>query len=661
MKSRSVKLLLWGLAAGAIILVLGTVSVIGCASTGKSQEVLSGQTFTPGTYTASGTGNYGDVEVIVEFSRNRIEKITIGTNMETEAIAAPSFEKIPQAIIEGQTLAVDVITGASNSSRAVLEAVAAAVAMAGGNAEALRNRQVAARGPGAEIVKQTDVLIIGGGGAGLAAAVNAAETGAKVILIEKAPSLGGNTIRAGGAYNAVDPDRQKAVKMTAPLLDELRSLLTLQEPDMGDYAPVLRTLKGQIRTYLAGDTSVLFDSVELHIIQTYLGGKRTDRNGYTITGNPELVRILCANSLDAMLWLESQGLRFDNPIGTVLGALWPRTHGNNQPVGTGFINTLAASAKKLGVEIILECKGEELIRSGDRIGGVNGHLSDGTPIRINASRGVVLTTGGYGENREMRAQYNTYWPSLPLTMPSTNTPNATGDGIVMGLAAGAELVGMGFVQLMPSSHPETGALSGGVWGSAEEQVFVNGQGKRFVNEYAERDVLASAALEQPNGLFYIIGDQITSGNPQSGGKNGWGDDIDTLVATKSIYKANTLADLEAQLGIPPGNLQAEIARYNGFIDAGVDQDFGKRNFGAKISVPPFYATPRSPSVHHTMGGLAIDGSTRVLNTSGKPIPGLYAAGEVTGGIHAGNRLGGNALVDTQVFGRIAGASAAAGL
>lgn len=166
----------------------------------------------------------------------------------------------------------------------------------------------------------------------------------------------------------------------------------------------------------------------------------------------------------------------------------------------------------------------------------------------------------------------------------------------MAEAVGANLVGMGFIQLMPSSHPVTGALSGGLWTSAESQVFVNKEGRRFVDEDAERDVLAAAALKQPDGLFYIICDQVTAGNPQPGGMNGWGDDIDTLIETKSVYKADTLEDLAKQLGMSP-------------------------------SAPRFCATPRSPSVHHTMGGLEIDTLARVIDKNGKPIPGFYAAGE----------------------------------
>ncbi len=228
----------------------------------------------------------------------------------------------------------------------------------------------------------------------------------------------------------------------------------------------------------------------------------------------------------------------------------------------------------------------------------------------------------------------------------------------MGISAGANLVGMGFAQLMPSSHPETGALSGGVWGSAESQVFINKEGTRFVNEYAERDTLASAALKQTDSLFYIICDQVTAGDPQPGAKNGWGDVIDDLVETKSIYRADTLEELAEEMGVPADTLVAEIEKYNTFIDNQKDPEFGKTNFGPKIEVAPFYATPRSPSLHHTMGGLQISDEAQVLDKNGKAIPGFYAAGEVTGGIHAGNRLGGNALTDILVFGRIAGKNAA---
>jgi fumarate reductase flavoprotein subunit len=626
-----------------------------CSSTPKA----SGG-YKAGSYTAKGQGIHGEVLVSVKFSESAILEVKVLKNEETQGIGDAALQKIADQIVKGQSLDIDVVSGASISSKAILAAVEDCVKQAGGDVAGLKAKKAVAQAAvPARVEKSCDVVIVGGGGAGLAAAVSAAQGGAKVILIEKSSALGGNTIRAGGAYNAVDPKRQDAVKMSKPLMNDLKSFLDMKESDFGEFGPTLAILKGQIRDYVASGSDKLFDSVELHMIQTYLGGKRVDLKGNEIHGNLELVRTLCTGSPKSIEWLESLGLKYTDSIGTVLGALWPRTHGTAYPVGTGFIKVLSENAQKLGVEIMLETKGEELTMANGRVTGIRASAANGGSVLIKASKGVVMATGGFSANPEMCAKYNTYWPTIPKTMGTTNTPNATGDGIVMGEKAGANLVGMGFIQLMPSSDPVNGSLGGGLWGSAESQVFVNSQGKRFVNEYAERDVLASAALKQDKALFYIICDQETAGNPQPGSKNGWGDDVDNLIKTKHVYKADTIEGLEAQLGMPKGSLVAEIAKYNSYIEAGKDPDFGKANFGPKIDVGPFYATPRSPSLHHTMGGLAIDTSARVLDASGKTIPGFYAAGEVTGGIHAGNRLGGNAIADIMTFGRIAGASAAA--
>ena len=645
---------------GALVCVgLLLTSIAACGTAGPA---ASG-TYKPGTYTSKAPGNHGDVAVSVTFSAGKIESIKIGENEETPGISDAVFTKIPEQVIAGQTLNVDVVSGATNSSTAVLEAIAECVKLAGGDVAALKTKQAGASAAvaGPAVKKTADVIVIGGGGAGLAAAASAAQKGAKVILIEKAPALGGNTIRAGGAYNAVDAKRQSKVKMTKPLMGDLETFLSMDEKEFGEFGSTLATLKKQIREYKASGSDTLFDSTELHIIQIYLGGKRKDLKGTEIHSDLDLARTLAVGAPQSIEWLESMGLPFKDEISTVLGALWPRTHANVKPVGTGYISTLSEKSTTLGAEIMLETKAEELIVKNGKVVGVKAVKSDGASVTLMAKKGVVVATGGFGANPEMRAKYNTYWPAMPLAMGTTNTPNASGDGIVMGEKAGAALVGMGFIQLMPSSDPLNGSLSGGVWGSAETQVFVNKKGVRFVNEYAERDVLAAAALKQEDALFYIICDQITAGNLKPGSRNVWGDDVDTLIKTKHVYKADTLADLEAQLGMPKGSLTAEIAKYNEFIAKGSDPDFGKRNIGPQLLVPPFYATPRSPSVHHTMGGLAIDPSCRVLSASGKPIPGFYAAGEVTGGIHAGNRLGGNAIADIMTFGRIAGASAASQL
>jgi fumarate reductase flavoprotein subunit len=648
---------------GQVLKLGDEVAAVSSASTKESSKAVTQKpaaavAVESGSFVGEGTGIHGAIQVSVKYENGKIADIKVLQQEETPGIGDAAINRIVADVLKYQSLGVDSVAGASYSSKGIMAAITQALEKAGANIQELKSKPAKDSAVKETITKQADVIVVGGGGAGLAAATSAAEKGASVILIEKGSALGGNTIRAGGAFNAVDPKRQSAVKMTKPLLEDLKFFLNEKESDYGDFGPTLATLKTQINDYLnSGKTDVLFDSVELHMIQAYIGGKRTDLKGNTITGKLDLVRTLCTNAPKSIEWLESYGLKFKDSISTVLGALWPRTHGTTQPVGTGFINTLKAASDKMGVQFMLETKGTELIMENGKVTGIKAVKSDGTPVILKANKGVVMATGGFGANPAMVAKYNTYWEKIPNDMKTTNTPNATGDGIVMGEAVGADLVGMGFVQLMPSSHPVTGALSGGVWGSAESQVFVNKDGKRFVNEYAERDVLSKAALAQKDSLFYIICDKNTAGILPTG-KNGWGDNIEDLIKTKSIYKADTLEDLAKQIGVPADNLVNEIKEYNSYIDNGNDPDFGKKNFGPKIEVGPFYATPRSPSIHHTMGGLAIDSSTHVLDKNGKAIPGFYAAGEVTGGIHAGNRLGGNAIADIITFGRIAGDSAA---
>ncbi|MEK3731646.1 flavocytochrome c [Paenibacillus sp. FSL M8-0334] len=645
----------------ALVFIL-IMSMIGCSGSDKEEiaETADPQgIYTPGTYTGEAQGLHSTIKVEVTVDASKILSVKVLEQQDTEGVSDAVFDTIPQKVVEGQSLKVEVVSGASVSSEGLIEAIADALAKAGADIDELKNREPIKSAAKEAISKDTEVVVIGGGGAGLAAAVSAAENGAKVILIEKSPSLGGNTLRSGGEFNSYDPVRQPNVEMTKALTHELEEILAFDEQEFGDYADTLRTLKGQVEEYFkSGDTSKLFDSPELHAIHTYIGGKRTDLEGKEISGKFELVDTLTSNSYSTIEWLESHGVKFQDGIGTVLGALWPRTHHNVEPLGMGYINNMEKRATDLGAEIMLNTKATRLIVENGRVTGVTAEQSDGTPVTLMASKGVVMATGGFGANTEMVLEYNNYWPELDANILTTNTTNATGDGIVMGKEVGASLWGMGFIQLMPSGQPGTGALSGGVWGSAETQIFVNKEGKRYVNEYAERDVLAAAALEQTDQTFFIISDNTSLGNPDLNGKTGWGDNYQDLIKNKNIFVADTLEDLAEQMGVPVDTFVAEMKKYNTYVDNQFDPEFGKKNFGDKLETAPFFATPRTPSVHHTMGGLEINEKAQVLNTEGSPIEGLFAAGEVAGGVHAGNRLGGNAITDIFTFGRIAGASAA---
>ena len=600
--------------------------------------------YTEGTYTAQAQGNNGPVTVSVTFSADAITEVAVTEHAETPGLSDRPIEEIPAAIVAHQSLGVDTISGATNTSNAILTAVADCVAQAGGDAEALKAVEVEAA-PVEDIEATYDVVVVGGGGAGLTAAITAAQQGAEVILIEKAGSLGGNTLIAGQGFNASDPERQANTEMSEALTKELKSYLELDPADFGAFAEVLETVKTQINEYLASGSTTLFDSPELHMLHTYMGGKRTGLDGTVIEPDLELARTFATNALDALEWAESIGAEWNDTTSTILGAMWPRSHGLSNG---NIITILTDAATAEGVEILTDTRGNELIVEDGRITGVKATTSAGANVTLHANSGVVLATGGFSANAPMVAEYNNYWPGLSDTMPSTNAPTITGDGIIMAQEVGADLTGMGFAQLMPSSHPVDGSLFSGIWGSAETQVFVNKEGKRYVNEYAERDVLSKAALEQTDGIFYIICDNKIAKDA----------DVEGMEAAGNVVVADTLEELAEKLEIPVDTFVAEIERYNSFVDAQKDDDFGKPLFGEKIDEAPFVATPRSPALHHTMGGVKIDTDTHVLSTEGTPIPGLYAAGEVTGGLHAGNRLGGNAMTDFLVFGRIAGENAA---
>lgn len=252
----------------------------------------------------------------------------------------------------------------------------------------------------------------------------------------------------------------------------------------------------------------------------------------------------------------------------------------------------------------------------------------------------------------MLQQYNTYWSNIDDNIQTTNSPAITGDGIRLGQSIGAALVGMGFSQMMPVSDPNTGAIFSGLQVPPANFVMVNQEGKRFVDEYGSRDTLSKAAIDN-GGLFYLIADE----NIKATAMNTSNEKIEEQVAAGTLYRADTLESLAEQIGVDPATLVETINNYNSYVEAGYDPEFDKGAFDLKVEKAPFYATPRKPATHHTMGGLKIDTQAHVIKEDGNKIPSLYAAGEVTGGIHAGNRLGGNALADIFTFGRIAAETA----
>lgn len=614
-------------------------------------------TFEPGAFTVTAPGHNGDLPMVVTLSADRIEDIEIDTSGESEGIADVVFTRIPQQILEGQTLNVDVLSGASVTSNGVIDGVAKAVKMAGANPDVLRKRPKAPSAASTEDVEYTtDVVVVGAGGAGLTAAANVLQEGHQVIVVEKFPAVGGNTVRTGGPMNAADPEWQRTFAEISGERHTLEEMIATDEAMIdAEYLDDFRALKQQVADYLAENDEqqgYLFDSNIFYRMQTYLGGKRTDQQGNVIYGQYDLVKILTDKSLESVKWLEEIGVEFDSKdVSMPVGALWRRGHKPLKSEGYAYVSALKQFVEAQEGTIITDTAVQELIIENGQVTGVIGEGLNGQKVTVYA-KAVVLASGGFGANTKMLKEYNTYWTEIADDIKTSNSPAITGDGIVLGQSAGADLVGMGFSQMMPVSDPETGALFSGLQVPPQNFVMVNQAGKRFVNEYGSRDTLTQAAIDN-GGLFYLIADDEIKKTAY----NTTQEKLDKQVAAGTLFRANTLEELAEQLGMDPQVFTTTIANYNAYVDAGHDPEFGKDVFDLKVKVAPFYATPRKPAVHHTMGGLKIDTETHVLDKNNVIISGLYAAGEVAGGIHAGNRLGGNSLTDIFTFGRIAGKTA----
>lgn len=585
-----------------LVCIIMVISISGCQS--KPTESEGEGLFQAGTYEATSEGHNGDLTVEVTVDTNEIKDIKVVNHNESPVITDAAIERIPKEIVNDQSLAVDVITGATITSNAIIGAVTEALKLAGADIEALnikKDREVV-KGETAEYT--TDVVIVGGGGAGLAAAVSAHENGATVIVLEKMPRLGGNTILSGGAFNAAGSPRQIAQGIE--------------------------------------------DSVDKHFTQTYEGGDEL--------GNPELIRTLVENAYPAIEWLEGLGMKFDEEVFTVLGGLWPRAHKPSKPLGTGFIETYQKYIDENdGIDVLLDTEVLELIVVDGRITGVKGEGLNGDVI-VNADNGVILATGGFSANNSLVEQYNKDWPSL-ANVKTTNHPGATGDGLVIGEAVQANIIGLENLQLLPLGDPNTGSLSGNIEQGVENRIFVNKSGNRFVDEGARRDAMTKALLEQEDSFLWIVLDAKNYPTPET--TNNFNETIEELIAQGRAFKGDTLEELAEKINVDAENLVQSVEEFNSAVKTGGPDEFGRTLFDTKIDTAPFYAAPRVPTIHHTMGGLEINTDAQVLNRNGEVIPGLYAAGEVTGGIHGSNRLGGNALAEITVFGRIAGESAAA--
>lgn len=569
--------------------------------------IEAGSTQSGETYSVEADGFHGPVAVEVTIDSGEITDINITSHSETKGIGTKAIDTLPGKIIESQSVAVDGVTGASYTSNAILVAVTKALEEAGADLTKFKSKPEVAKGEDQTV--DADVVIVGAGGAGLTAAIEAKTLGAeRVVLIEKMAITGGNTRMSGGEFAAPGNRIQLA-------------------------------------------EGIKEDSAEQLYEDMYKGGYKL--------GNSDLIRVIADNALLNTEWLRNYvGVKYRDKQSWYGGhkyarTLWPEGDG---PV---YVDTLQNKAEELGAEIYFLTKAEKLIMDETgRVSGVEAVKEDGSKYTFNAKKGVIITTGGFGANVEMRQKYNKKWPTLDESIPTTNSPAITGDGIVMAEGVGANLVGMEHIQLYPVNNPATGNYYYMDYARLNSTVLlVNKEGKRFVNEKGTRDVISEATLNQTGSMVYELVDATVVKEQDLEGQ--YAAEIEQCLK-QGVLAIGTIDEVSEHFGVPANAVKESIARYNDLVASGTDTDFGRTDNFNPIGEGPYFMFSSVVSVHHTMGGIEIDTEARVINNKGQAIPGLYAAGEVTGGIHGGNRLGSCAVADTVIFGRIAAESCVEG-
>ena len=632
MKKAQIKKSVSALAMAAII----AVSLFGYGCGSKPASTAGGVS---GDFIGTAKGMGGDVSVTLTLTDGAITGCTAEGKDETEGVGSQAIAKMPGEIAESGSIAVDGVSGATITSTAIKEAAAAALTAAGLNPDDYKTA-VEKDASAEDSTVDADVVVVGAGGAGMTAAITAAAEGKSVVILESQSMVGGNSVRATGGMNAGKTVYQDENEFGESAGVE-KTLKTAAEKyaDNETITALAKTVSEQWAAYQANPTGY-FDSVELMELDTMIGGKGIN--------DPELVETLCANSADAIDWLDEHGITLHN-VSSFGGASVKRIHrpvnaeGKTVSVGSYMIPLLQENCEKAGVKMMLDTTATEILTDANGAAvGVKATGASGETVTVNA-KAVVLATGGFGANLDMVVKYK---PELKGFM-TTNAPGIQGQGIEMAQAIGAATVDMDQIQIHPTVEANTAALiTEGLRGDGA--ILINEEGKRFIDEVGTRDVVSAAEIAQTGSYSWLVVDQAMADASSV---------IQGYIKKGYTVTGSTYEELGKAMGVDAAAFAETMEKWNGYVEAKNDPDFGRTSFANPLNTAPYYAVKVTAGVHHTMGGLKINANTEVLNEKGEVIPGLFAAGEVTGGVHGANRLGGNAVADFTVFGRIAGAAA----
>ncbi|UGS39985.1 NADPH dehydrogenase [Pseudocitrobacter corydidari] len=542
--------------------------------------------FKAGTFVETVMDDTNELVINVSLDTDRIADIELASAPDQSVEFTTSFEEIRTRILDANTPHVDAISGATSQSEAVKKAVSKAMLK---SSKAL----VAEEGGDVEEAKNYDVVVVGSGGAGLAAAIQAHDEGASVLIVEKMPTIGGNTIKASAGMNAAETRFQR--------------------------------VKG------------IQDSKELFYQETLKGGKNKN--------NPELLRRFVENAPEAIEWLATRGIML-NDITTTGGMSIDRTHRprDGSAVGGYLISGLVRNVNKRNIDVMLDTSVVDIVMDGGEVSAVRLLTEEKETLTV-ATKSIIVATGGFSANSAMVVKYR---PDL-AGFVTTNHKGATGGGISLLENIGAGTVDMGEIQIHPTVEQKTSYLiSESIRGGGA--ILVNQQGNRFFNEMETRDKVSAQIIALPEKYAYIVFDEHVRAKNKA---------ADEYIGRGFVTSASSPRDLAKKLGLNEDAFLATLERYNGFVEKQHDDDFGRTTaLRAPINEGPFHAIQIAPGVHHTMGGVTINTDTCVLDKAHKVIAGAYAAGEVVGGIHGGNRIGGNAVADIIIFGTLAGHQAA---